>query len=451
MNWNLFKGFRQNEKSPVRKVRQARRPFRVEPLETRQLLSAFVEDGTLHVEGTDQNDTIDVRIQTVQNPCVADALISGEKPDCSDKRDPVQVVKVRINGDPLQYFNAPEDVWIVAGKGDDSVHVRDLDANVMIEGESGNDKLCYVGTADVRMEGGEGDDLLLGSLGNDALDGGDGQDTLRGGAGNDDLDGGTDNDRLIGNRGDDELSGGDGNDRLTGRRGSDSVSGNDGDDMIRGGPGHDQLDGGQGRDTMRKSHKDTFMPDDDNKPTRRDRSRATGTDDRKPNDSFKQANRLVLLPDPSSTVPGTKFRERVTKGSAGGPTHDQDFFAFKVRAGEDVTVGQGCVPGFVFEPIIEPIQGLPRPEEPPVELPDPITTPVLVTVVFDANGNEIGRTGAGTENVQFHSEAGGVFFAMITLADGAPDAEPAPYELHIHTRRIHNAGRSQHEPNDSLE
>ena len=61
--------------------------------------------------------------------------------------------------------------------------------------------------------GGNGEDLLDGTAGNDRLDGGNGKDILIGRAGNDILNGGN---------GKDELTGGTGNDILTGGNGSDT-------------------------------------------------------------------------------------------------------------------------------------------------------------------------------------------------------------------------------------
>lgn len=78
--------------------------------------------------------------------------------------------------------------------------------------------------------GGNGDDTLTGTPGNDRLLGGNGKDPLTalagddyldGGNGNDVLDGGIGNDTLLGMNGNDTLTGGAGNDILTGGRGAD--------------------------------------------------------------------------------------------------------------------------------------------------------------------------------------------------------------------------------------
>jgi len=79
-----------------------------------------------------------------------------------------------------------------------------------------------------------GDDTIVGGVGNDYLFGGNGNDTLRGGAGND------------------VLSGDNGNDTLIGGPGTDVMLGGRGDDLMTWDPGdgNDTLDGGQGFDTM---------------------------------------------------------------------------------------------------------------------------------------------------------------------------------------------------------
>jgi len=109
----------------------------------------------------------------------------------------------------------------------------------------------------VRVELGDGDDEQYVSLGVRVPI------TVLGGAGNDNigtqetagtLDGGPGNDRVIGDDGDDTLIGGDGNDTIEGKVGSDRVDGGAGDDHISGdgseGQWSDVIDGGSGTDTI---------------------------------------------------------------------------------------------------------------------------------------------------------------------------------------------------------
>ncbi|MEG4805275.1 Ig-like domain-containing protein [Microcoleus sp. ARI1-B5] len=67
-------------------------------------------------------------------------------------------------------------------------------------------------TVGTNLSGGNGDDLLNGTAGNDSLSGGNGQDTLNGSAGNDTLNGGNGADNLTGGTGNDILTGGNGPD-----------------------------------------------------------------------------------------------------------------------------------------------------------------------------------------------------------------------------------------------
>lgn len=158
-----------------------------------------------------------------------------------------------------------------------------------INGDAGNNIL--VGTdGDDTLNGHAGNDDLTGGAGNDTLLGGDGSDSLNLDAGNDILDGGTgvdwvrassstpavidlaltgaqdtgsgldtlrsiENvaggagaDRLLGSDSSNSLVGGAGNDVLVGRGGDDRLEGSDGDDRLDLDAGNDMLDGGTGSD-----------------------------------------------------------------------------------------------------------------------------------------------------------------------------------------------------------
>jgi Ca2+-binding RTX toxin-like protein len=91
------------------------------------------------------------------------------------------------------------------------------------------------------VEGGQGNDVLLGGAGHDMLFGGADNDTLTGDGGdvanvtgNDTLDGGAGNDILYGEKGDDTLIGGTGDDILKGGADNDTylVNAGDGDDTV---------------------------------------------------------------------------------------------------------------------------------------------------------------------------------------------------------------------------
>ena len=153
------------------------------------------------------------------------------------------------------------------------VHVNGGDGNDVIIGSDGDDMLAG-GNGDDFLNGKRGDDRLAGGPGNDTLAGGAGADALSGGLGNDVLNGhaGVDilveegnNDFVLGHRslsglGDDrlghveqaQLAGGDDGNRIdaSGFGGPVTLSGGGGDDVLVGGPGDDQLDGGPGHDRL---------------------------------------------------------------------------------------------------------------------------------------------------------------------------------------------------------
>ena len=71
--------------------------------------------------------------------------------------------------------------------------------------------------------GGNGNDSLSGSIGNDTIDGGDGNDNINGYSGHDTLIGGDGNDRLRGSHGNDQIDGGTGSDTITTGSGLDKI------------------------------------------------------------------------------------------------------------------------------------------------------------------------------------------------------------------------------------
>ncbi|HEX8468866.1 MAG TPA: cadherin domain-containing protein [Allosphingosinicella sp.] len=100
--------------------------------------------------------------------------------------------------------------------------------------------VTVTGVADgVSQNGGNGNDIVTGTGGEDRLDGGNGNDVLNGLGGHDLLKGGNGNDSLYG---------GSGNDILVGENGSDLLFGGDGRDVLAGGNGNDSLSGGAGAD-----------------------------------------------------------------------------------------------------------------------------------------------------------------------------------------------------------
>ena len=100
------------------------------------------------------------------------------------------------------------------------------------------------------VAGTNGNDTLIGTLGNDFLYGGDGNDQLFLLAGDDIGSGGSGLDYVAGDSGDDLIVGGSDNDALTGGAGVDVLSGDGGNDDIYGGDGNDIISGGRGNDHL---------------------------------------------------------------------------------------------------------------------------------------------------------------------------------------------------------
>ena len=128
--------------------------------------------------------------------------------------------------------------------GDDVIDLSAFTGNVptTLRGGDGNDTIRGQNTSvgDI-IDGGEGDDPLIGNLGNDTITGGDGDDLIVGGDG-----------QVVNNAdgtqsllfGDDVLTGGEGNDTIWG--GSAPGSLGSGNDIIDAGNGNNSVDAGNG-------------------------------------------------------------------------------------------------------------------------------------------------------------------------------------------------------------
>lgn len=125
--------------------------------------------------------------------------------------------------------------------------------NTTVDGMGGDDRLSaqgrHLGTT-LRMSGGYGNDLIIGSAGHDRLFGRYGHDRIMGLGGND---------RIIGGQGNDHLDGGSGHDLIQGNNGNDRLYGRDGNDRLYGGRGNDRLFGGLGRDLLNGGPGDDFL------------------------------------------------------------------------------------------------------------------------------------------------------------------------------------------------
>ncbi|MEM7204152.1 MAG: calcium-binding protein [Planctomycetota bacterium] len=137
---------------------------------------------------------------------------------------------------------------------------EDLDVN----GQGGNDSIAgssgLLGLIALDLDGGEGNDLLLGSDGADVIRGGAGSDGMVGAGGDDIMLGEAEADILIGSDGDDLLVGGEGDDFVFANRGDDDLRGDGGDDFLHGGSDTDSADGGTGTDVAVACEQVTAVP-----------------------------------------------------------------------------------------------------------------------------------------------------------------------------------------------
>ncbi len=157
-------------------------------------------------------------------------------------------VKVSFPG-AVAFMGLPYLVGITSEDEDkDSITFNAMGGNDSIDGSK-----LPAGIVPVVLDGGIGNDTVLGGAGDDVVFGGDDNDKLGGAAGDDDLIGGNGNDVVDGGAGDDELSGSNGNDTVTGGTGDDIGLLGAGDDLFvwNVGDGNDTIDGGTDFDTFR--------------------------------------------------------------------------------------------------------------------------------------------------------------------------------------------------------
>jgi Ca2+-binding RTX toxin-like protein len=186
-----------NHRSRVPSSTDRHRP-QLESLESRAMLSCVLGSGAtydavtgvLAVQGTNGSDTIAV------------GAVSTDPDGIPASGDETSGLVVTRNGtevancDLLDLANPVNKLIINGGNGSDTITVDDA---------------VLVG---VQVDGGNGKDVIDGGGGNDTLLGGNGKDSLDGAAGNDLLDGGNGPDALIGGLGTDTLNGGNGPDTL---------------------------------------------------------------------------------------------------------------------------------------------------------------------------------------------------------------------------------------------
>jgi Ca2+-binding RTX toxin-like protein len=186
-----------------------------------QFTNGSLEYGVLTVEGTNADDRIALRPQAGQPGILQVDVGDDGSADFSFQRR--EIAKIAVN----------------AGNGDDSVRIDESNG-------------VFGDTIPTTIDGGNGNDRLVGGAGDETVLGGNGNGTLVGGAGAGTLIGGNGEDTLVGGSGAERLLGGNGNDSIDGNRGNDAAFMGNGDDTFIWDPGDgsDTIEGENGEDTM---------------------------------------------------------------------------------------------------------------------------------------------------------------------------------------------------------
>jgi hypothetical protein len=185
-----------------------------------QFKEPSLENGVLTVEGTNAGDRIALRLQAGQPGILQVDVGDDGTADFSFDRANVAEIAVR------------------AGNGDDFVRIDESNG-------------VFADTIPTTLDGGNGNDNLVGGSGTETLLGGNGDDNVvGGGAGT--LSGDNGNDTLAGGPGAETLLGGNGDDTIDGNKGNDVADMGNGDDTFVWDPGDgsDTVEGQNGTDTM---------------------------------------------------------------------------------------------------------------------------------------------------------------------------------------------------------
>ncbi len=236
----------------------------LEKLEDRTLLAASVLFGSGELQIlTDGDETVliqedpatpgrvDVQIGTSFSPATTAASLPNVA--VTDVTSIVLITgsgnnTIDLSGVLASAFTGLASINVQGGNGNDVI-IGSPDLATMIDGQDGDDSITG-GSANDTIIGGDGNDTIAGLGGNDSIDAGDGDDMVTGDDGDDTIQAGDGNDTAAGNLGDDSILGGDGLDSLSGNEGLDTLNGNSGADTISGDDGADFLLGGGGNDLV---------------------------------------------------------------------------------------------------------------------------------------------------------------------------------------------------------
>ena len=181
----------------------------IETLEDRTMLSASLVKAVLRVNGGAGDDMIRTAKARARTGVAADV------------RQGLLIVRGSRGDDDIVVTRDGKEIAVETPLSFSGFLANTING-IRIKGFGGNDVLQVKVNLPANINGGPGDDRLVGGGGNDTLVGGAGDDTLEGMGGND---------SLLGGDGRDVLSGGAGNDVLNGEAGRDTISGGKGTDL----------------------------------------------------------------------------------------------------------------------------------------------------------------------------------------------------------------------------
>ena len=134
--------------------------------------------------------------------------------------------------------------------GDTSTAVLHLNVNEVQNGTSGDDNINFSVGHGGNGYGGDGNDIIIGTIYSDYLEGGAGNDNIGGNGGNDIIIGGAGNDDLEAGIGYSFIYGGDGNDTIGGSSGGGYIDAGSGNDIVTTGTGNSIVYLGAGDDVL---------------------------------------------------------------------------------------------------------------------------------------------------------------------------------------------------------
>ena len=316
-------------------------------------------------------------VSEAATPTVNNSFLSGQG---------LMRIALGTSGDDTLSVGGSGTSYLLGGLGNDHLTLTSsTNSSGLIDGGSGNDTIVGTGNSDLLI-GSTGDDTFSNVNGGATVQGGDGNDTftvlttgnfsfssdnqltdvetvraatgsdnidislsnqaegftLQGNDGNNFLQGSnTGADTLTGGLGNDSLLGGVGNDTLDGGEGNDSLSGGDGLDTLTGGLGNDTLQGGNGSDTLIGGDGDDQLEDTSGNP-----AEASNQDGGAGNDTLRGGggNDTLLGGAGNDSLSGSGGNDTLTGGAGGDSLEGGDGNdSIDAGTGADTVVGNGGI------------------------------------------------------------------------------------------------------------